>query len=143
MRDRAAAWQRDGVDVETAAREIGDAPFTPDGSVRMRDAVHADALRARAQAQLRMDPEVLSAAADRSTLAATDTSSPVGVPVLVLAADDAMNAAFPSRHERRLAETHPSVEVVRVAGAGHGIHDELRHRDAYVEHLAAFLARHA
>jgi pimeloyl-ACP methyl ester carboxylesterase len=143
MRDRAAAWQREGVDVATAAEQIGDAPFTPDGSVRMRDAVHEDALRSRAEAQLAMDPEVLTGAADRSTLAATDTSSPVGVPVMILAADDAMNAAFPSRHERRLAETHPEVEVVRLAGASHGIHDELRHRDAYVEHLAAFLARYA
>ena len=61
--------------------------------------------------------------------------------MLILAADDAMNAAFPSRHERRQAETHPEVEVVRLAGAGHGIHDERRHRDAYVEHLAGFLAR--
>jgi pimeloyl-ACP methyl ester carboxylesterase len=143
MRDRAAQWQRDGTSVEAAAAEIGAAPFTPDGSVRMRDAVPADALRSRAQAQLRMDPEVLTGAADRSTLAATDTTSPVTVPVLILAADDAMNAAFPTRHERRLAETHPDVEVVRLAGAGHGIHDERRFRDAYVEHLAAFLARHA
>jgi esterase len=143
LRDRAAAWQREGVDVGTAAAQIGEAPFTPDGSVRMRDAMPDDALRSRAQAQLRMDPEVLTAAADRSTLAATDTASPVGVRVLILAADDAMNAAFPSRHGRRLAETHPEVEVVRLAGAGHGVHDELRHRDAYVEHLAAFLARYA
>jgi pimeloyl-ACP methyl ester carboxylesterase len=143
MRDRAAQWQRDKLSVGAAAAEIGAAPFTPDGSVRMRDAVCNDALRSRAQAQLRMDPEVLTGAADRATLAATDTTSPVTVPVLILAADDAMNAAFPTRHERRLAETHPDVEVVRLAGAGHGIHDERRFRDAYVEHLAAFLARHA
>ena len=143
MRDRAAQWQRDGVDVATLAEEIGDAPFGVDESVRMRDAVHEDALRSRAEALLAMDPEVLSGGADRSTLAATDTASPVGVPVLILAADDAMAAAFPSRHERRLAETHPGVEVVRIAGASHGIHNELRFRDAYVEHLAAFLGRHA
>jgi pimeloyl-ACP methyl ester carboxylesterase len=143
MRDRAAQWQRDGVSVEAAAAEIGAAPFTPDGSVRMRDAVPEDALRSRARALLAMDPEVLTGAADRSTLAATDTSAPVTVPVQILAADDAMNAAFPTRHEQRLAATHPDVEVVRLAGAGHGIHDERRFRAAYVEHLAAFLARHA
>ena len=143
MRDRAAQWQRDGLSVEAAAAEIGAAPFTPDGSVRMRDAVPEHALRSRAQALLAMDPDVLTGAADRSTLAATDMTAPVTVPVLILAADDAMNAAFPSRHERRLAETHPDVEVVRLAGAGHGIHDEQRFRDAYVEHLAVFLARHA
>jgi pimeloyl-ACP methyl ester carboxylesterase len=143
MRDRAVQWQRDGLGVDAAAAEIGAAPFTPDGSVRMRDAVCEDALASRAQAQLAMDPEVLTAAADRSTLAATDTTSAVTVPVTILAADDAMNAAFPTRHERRLAETHPDVEVVRLAGAGHGIHDERRFRDAYVQHLGEFLARHA
>ena len=143
MRDRAAQWQRNGVGVEAAAAEIAAAPFGPDESVRMGDALHEDALRSRAEAQLHMDPEVLTGAADRATLAATDTRSPVGVPVLILAADDAMNAAFPTRHERRLAETHPDVEVVRLAGAGHGIHDERRFRDAYVEHLAAFLRRYA
>jgi pimeloyl-ACP methyl ester carboxylesterase len=90
-----------------------------------------------------MDPEVLTGAADRSTLAGTDTTSPVTAPVTILAADDAMGAAFPTRHAQRLAETHPDVEVVRLDGAGHGIHDERRFRDAYVEHLAAFLARHA
>jgi pimeloyl-ACP methyl ester carboxylesterase len=105
--------------------------------------VAEDALRSRAHAQLAVDPEVLTAAADRSTLAATDTTSPVTVPMLILAADDAMNAAFPTRHERRLAATHPDVEVVRVEGASHGIHDEIRFRAAYVEHLAAFLRRHA
>jgi pimeloyl-ACP methyl ester carboxylesterase len=143
MRDRAAQWQRDGASVADAAAQIGAAPFSPDGSVLMRDAVAEQALRARAHAQLAMDPEVLTGAADRSTLAATDTTAPVTVPVLILAADDAMNAAFPTRHERRLAATHPEVQVVRLAGAGHGIHDEIRFRDAYVEHLAAFLARHA
>src|SRR3954447_15175985 len=143
MRDRAAQWQRDGLSVEAAAAEIGAAPFTPDGSVRMRDAVCADALRSRAQAQLAMDPGVLTGAADRSTLAPTDATSPVTVPVTILAADDAMNAAFPTRHEQRLAATHPDVEVVRLAGAGHGIHDEQRFRDAYVQHLGEFLRRHA
>ena len=86
---------------------------------------------------------MLTGAADRSTLAATDVASPVAVPVVILAADDALGAAFPAAHERRLAETHPAVEVVRLAGASHGIHGELRFRDAYVEHLGAFLRRHA
>jgi pimeloyl-ACP methyl ester carboxylesterase len=33
-------------------------------------------------------------------------------------------------------------EVVRIAGAGHSIHDERAHRDEYVSHVATFdLAR--
>jgi pimeloyl-ACP methyl ester carboxylesterase len=66
----------------------------------------------------------------------------VAVPVFVLAADDAM-AAFPARHEERLARSHPAIDIVRVPGAGHGIHDEREFRGTYVRHLAAFLARHA
>jgi pimeloyl-ACP methyl ester carboxylesterase len=143
LRDRAMEWQRDGVDVESAAALIADGPFGTDPAVRMRDAVHDDAIRARADAQLRMDPEVLTGAADRSTLAATDTAAPVNVPVLILAADDAMAPAFPSRHEERLAATHPDVEVVRVAGAGHGIHGERASRPVYVEQLSRFLTRYA
>jgi len=143
LRDRAAEWQRDGVDVDTAAALIADGPFGADETVRMRDALHDDAIRARADAQLRMDPEVLTGAADRSTLAATDTTSPVSVPVLILAADDAMAPAFPARHEERLAATHPAIEVVRVDGAGHGIHSERASRPVYVEQLSRFLGRYA
>ena len=96
---------------------------------------------ARAEALLQMDPGVLEGAADRSTLAPTDTTSPVAVPVFVLAADDEMGSAFPTRHAERLAISHPDVEIVRVAGAGHGIHDERDHRGDYVDALARFLSR--
>jgi pimeloyl-ACP methyl ester carboxylesterase len=143
VRDLAAGWQGDGVDVATAAALIADAPFGPDPSRRTRDVVHEDAIRSLADGLLRMDPQVLTGAADRSTLAATDTAAPVTVPVLILAADDAMGAAFPSRHEERLAATHPSVEVVRVAGGGHGLHRERPSREAYVAELQRFLAQHA
>lgn len=139
LRDRAKAWQRDGVDAETAAAELAASPMGPD--VTMGDVMLSDGLLARAKAQLAMDPEVLTGAADRSTLAGTDVTSPVTVPVLLLAAGVA--PAFSEEHEERLAATHPEVEVVRIPEAGHGIHDEIRHRQVYTEHLAAFLRRHA
>ena len=75
--------------------------------------------------------------------APTDTTSPVLVPVFVLAADDEKGSAFPTRHAERLAISHPDVEIARVAGAGHGIHDERDHRGDYVSALAGFLAAHA
>jgi pimeloyl-ACP methyl ester carboxylesterase len=139
LRDRAIAWQEAGVDAETAAAEIAASPMGPDAT--MGDVMLPDALLARAKSHLAMDPEVLTRAADRSTLAGTDVTAPVGVPVLLLAAG--VTPAFTPDHEQRLAATHPDVEVVRVAGAGHGIHDEIRHRAVYAEHLAAFLRRHA
>jgi esterase len=133
--DTAARWRADGVSQPEAAAELAAGPLGPTS--------HGDALAARAYALRAMDPGVLEGAIDRSTLAGTDTSSPVDVPVFILAADDAMGSAFPTRHAERLARTHPGVEVVRVRGAGHSIHDEREHRPAYTEHLTRFLAVHA
>jgi pimeloyl-ACP methyl ester carboxylesterase len=140
LRERAAGWQADGAAIDSVAAQLALAPFSSGRT--MGDVMAEDAIAARAEAQLLMDPGVLDQAIDRSTLADTDTSSPVAVPVLVLAADDAM-AAFPARHEERLARSHPDIDTIRVPGAGHGIHDEREFRAAYVRHLAAFLDRYA
>jgi pimeloyl-ACP methyl ester carboxylesterase len=140
IRERAAAWQAEGASTEAVAAQLAPAPLGPERT--MGDVMEPDAIAARAEALLLMDPGVLDQASDRSTLADTDTTSPVTVPVVVLAADDAL-AAFPIRHAERLARSHPEVEVVRIPGAGHGIHDEREFRAAYARHLAAFLDRHA
>jgi pimeloyl-ACP methyl ester carboxylesterase len=139
----AARWRGDGVSPEQAVAELAAAPFGPDPSRTAGEVNCDDALAARAQSLLWMDPGVLEQAIDRSTLAATDTTSPVSAPVFLLAADDAVGAAFATRHAERLALTHPDVEVVRVAGAGHSIHDERAHRPVYAEQLGRFLASHA
>ena len=139
--ERAAVWQREGATIDDVAAALAPAALGPERT--MGDVMEPDALRARAEAYLLMDPGVLDQAADRSTLAPTDTTAPISVPMLLLAADDAMGSAFPARHEERLARTHPDVEVTRVPGAGHGIHEERAHRGDYVRHLAAFLGRYA
>jgi pimeloyl-ACP methyl ester carboxylesterase len=139
MRDNAKELQAQGVDLDTATERFAASPMGPDRT--MADVMLPDGIRARAQAHLAMDPEVLTGAADRTTLADTDVQAPVGVPVLLLAAG--VMPAFSVEHEQRLAASHPEVEVVRVEGAGHGIHDEIAHRQDYVDALAGFLARHA
>jgi len=141
--DVVARWRADGVTAQAAAAELAAVPFGPDPARTSGEALCDDVPGARAEALLSMDPGVLEGAADGSTLAGTDTTSPVAVPALVLAADDAMGAAFPARHAERLAITHPGVEVVRVPGAAHAIHDQRDRRAAYVDELARFLARHA
>jgi pimeloyl-ACP methyl ester carboxylesterase len=141
--DVVARWHAEGVTAEAAAAQLAAAPFGPDPSRTAGEALCDDAPGARADAMLRMDPGVLEGAADRSTLAGTDTTAPVSVPVFVLAADDAMGAAFPTRHAERLTITHPDVEIVRVPGAAHGIHDQRDRRTDYVDQLARFLAAHA
>jgi pimeloyl-ACP methyl ester carboxylesterase len=143
LADAAVAWQEEGIDAATAAARLGAAPFGPDPSRTMADTLTEDGLAARGWAFLQLDPGVLRAGGDGSTLAATDTASPVAVPVLILASDDACGAAFAARHAERLAATHPEVVVERVPGAAHWIHDGRDHRTAYVEHLARFLDEHA
>jgi pimeloyl-ACP methyl ester carboxylesterase len=139
IRDNAVAMREEGLSIEQAAKRLATAPMDPD--MKMGDVMRPDALLNRAWAHLAMDPEVLTRAADRTTLAHTDTASPVEVPVLLLAAG--VVPAFTPAHEERLAVSHPEVEVIRVAGAGHSIHDEIGSRATYVEHLAAFLRKHA
>ena len=139
IRDNAIAMREEGLDDETAAARLAAAPMR-DGKTA-GDLMMADGLLARAHAHLVMDPEVLTLAADNTTLGETDLAAPVGVPVLVLAAG--VQPAFKPAHEERLKATHPDVKVVRVAGAGHGIHDEKAHRAEYAELLAAFLDEHA
>jgi pimeloyl-ACP methyl ester carboxylesterase len=139
MRDNAIAMREEGLSVDEAAERLAAAPMGPD--VTAGDLMTADAIHARAVAHLAMDPEVLTAAADGSTLAGTDLDAPVGVPVLLLAAG--VQPAFKPEHEQRLAAGHPGVEVVRVAGVGHSIHSEIAGRATYVDHLAAFLRTHA
>jgi pimeloyl-ACP methyl ester carboxylesterase len=141
--DTVARWKAQGVSAGEAAAQLAAAPFGPDRARTSAEGLSDDVPGARAEALLQMDPGVLEGAADRSTLAPTDTTSPVSVPIFVLAADDAKGAAFPTRHAERLAISHPDVEIVRVAGAGHSIHDERDHRGDYVAALARFLATHA
>jgi pimeloyl-ACP methyl ester carboxylesterase len=141
--DTVARWKAQGIDVDAAGAQLAAAPFGPDRSRTSAQGLSDGVPAARAEALLQMDPGVLEGAADGSTLAPTDTSSLVSVPVFVLAADDERGAAFPTRHAERLAISHPDVEIARVAGASHGIHDERDHRGDYVAALARFLAAHA
>jgi pimeloyl-ACP methyl ester carboxylesterase len=141
--DTIARWKAQGIDADAAAAQLSAAPFGPDRARTVAEALCNDVSPARAEALLQMDPGVLEGAADRSTLAPTDTTSPVPVPVFVLAADDERGSAFPTRHAERLAISHPDVQIARVPGAGHGIHDERDHRADYVDALARFLAAHA
>ena len=93
--DTVARWKAEGIDADAAAPQLAAAPFGPDRSRTSAEGLSDDVPAARAEAMLQMDPGVLEGAADRSTLAPTDTTSPVAVPVFVLAADDEKGAAFP------------------------------------------------
>jgi pimeloyl-ACP methyl ester carboxylesterase len=135
LRAVAAGMQAGSVDEAAAAAGMAQQAL-PSGRLA-GDVLTDDALAARAYALTHLDVEVLDRVTDGSVLAGTDTTSPVDVPVFILAADDA--PAFSTAHEQRLAATHPSVEVARLTGASHSIHDERAHRDEYLARLTAFL----
>ena len=134
-RDAIARWHRDGADAEAVKARLAAMPFL-DGTAG--EAMHDDALAARAFSLLCLDPEVIDRIIDGSLLDGTDTESPVDVPVFVLASDPELSALTPE-HEARLAASHPDVQVVRLPGASHSIHDERAHRDEYARRLSAFL----
>jgi pimeloyl-ACP methyl ester carboxylesterase len=84
---------------------------------------------------------VLDTVIDGTLLAATDTTSPVGVPMTIVAAG--LAPAFTVEHEARLADSHPAVEVVRIDGASHSIHDERASRPVYLAHVESFITARA
>jgi esterase len=135
MRAGAERWQAAGATPEQVSAELA-AQTLPNGTV-MGEFQTEEALAARGYALVRLDLEVIDRIVDGSMLAGTDTSSPVAVPTCIVAADDAMGAAFPSAHEARLRASHPDVEVVRLPGASHTIHDQRSTRDAYVRELTS------
>jgi esterase len=137
------SYRAAGLSDEQLAERIGAAPFGTRRLAPFRDVAMDDAVEAMAFAHNRLDVGVIEGAIDGSTLASIDVRSPVTPPILILAADDALGAAFSTQDAKRLAEMHPALEVIRISGCGHGIHDERRHRETFVFHLSRLLDTYA
>lgn len=128
-----------GLTERGAAEEIGRLRWGPPGTPTLGELLTEDGLASLAFGYARLDIGVIDGAIDGSTLAAADTRSPVTRPVVIVAADDAAGAAFTTADETRLAERQPGVEVHRIRGSGHRIHDLREHRGAFAGHLGRFL----
>ena len=131
-----------GLSEEETAQHIGAIRWGPPGTPTLGEILTDDGLATMAFGYCRLDIGVIDGAIDGSTLAATETRSPVTPPVVVVAADDAAGAAFSTGDEECLARSQPTVEVVRVTGSGHRIHDMRDHREAFAGHLRRFLDTH-
>jgi pimeloyl-ACP methyl ester carboxylesterase len=127
---------------ETAAH-IATIRWGPPGTPPLGELLTDDGLATMAFGYHRLDVGVIDGALDGSTLAAAETRSPVTQPVLVVAADDAAGAAFSTADEERLVPRQPTVEVVRILGSGHRIHDMRAHRETFAGHLRRVLDAHA
>jgi len=133
------SYRAEGLSVEAISKRIGSSTLGQSELTPFREIAMADAVDAMAFGLSRVDVGVIEAAIDGATLADTDVRTPVKRPVVILAADDAYNAAFSTADEKRLAKTHPGAEVIRIMGCGHGIHDNRRHRETFVRYLCQFL----
>jgi pimeloyl-ACP methyl ester carboxylesterase len=132
-----------GLSEDELARHIGTIRWGPPGTPPLGELLTEDGLATMAFGYHRLDVGVIEGALDGSTLAAAETRSLVRQPVLIVAADDAAGAAFSTGDEKRLVRRQPTVEVVRVAGSGHRIHDMRAHRETFAGHLRRFLDAHA
>ena len=112
MREAALRWQAEGANEAAVFAALSAQPYPADPSRRTDEVVAPDGSAARAFALLHLDPAVLDPIIDGSALAATEVDAPVRTPTLILAAG--LAPAFGVEHERRLARTHPNVEVRRV-----------------------------
>lgn len=120
------------------AERIGALRWGP-ASPPLRDVLTSDAIAALAFGYHRLDLGVIDGAIDGSTLAATDTRTPVPCPVTIVAADDKHGAAFSSADAARLASHGQRARVIRIRESGHRIHQSQQHRAAYLGHLERFL----
>jgi pimeloyl-ACP methyl ester carboxylesterase len=145
FRQRQAAvrrWQAEGLDAVAISALVADAPsMTGVGTVGEEST--PDALAANGYALSLLDPAVFDPVFDGTSTRDYDSDRSITVPGVLLQSDPTMGAAFFGDHAERLAKTSPSIEVVRLDGAGHRIHDSRHHRALYGEHLRRFLAEHA
>lgn len=136
----AGRWQDEGATPEDVAALLAELPAGPRAETA-GELFAPDGIAARARGLLAMDPGVLLAVADGTTLLGDDATPPGPLPpVRVLAADPACGGVFPVAAAEALLREHPTVAVRRLPGAGHGIHDEIAHRDTWLAELGDLLA---
>jgi pimeloyl-ACP methyl ester carboxylesterase len=140
LRATVLGYQESGLSDEEIAELVPTVRYGPPGTPTLGELLTDDAIATSAFGYARLDIGVIDGAIDGSTLAPTDMRSPVTVPVVIVAADDASpDVAFSLEDAERLAGWQPRVEVVRIAGSGHRIHDSRGYREAFTQYLRRFL----
>jgi pimeloyl-ACP methyl ester carboxylesterase len=141
LRAISRAWQAEGISEADAVSRLAAEPYGPDPSLRADEVSFPDALAARAYSLLHLDETVLDAVIDGTLLAATDVTAPISVPMTILAAG--VMPAFTPEHAAWLADSHPEIDVIEIAGAGHSIHDERVSRRTYFGAVERFITAQA
>ncbi|TVR22433.1 MAG: alpha/beta hydrolase [Ilumatobacter sp.] len=140
MRESIPQFQESGMDVPTLVDLLAAAP-SPSGPT-FGELLHADALTVMADGMLALDVTVLDPVLDGTAEPAFDPNRRIPVPTLLITADPASPDAVtrPSDVEELAAAT-PDADVKVMTGAGHLVHDELAHRDAFRDAVIDFLDR--
>lgn len=135
-------WHADGVDAASIAAALAVTPSMT-GQGTMGDENQPDALAAFGTGFAALDTTVYDPVFNGEALGGYDVDRPIPVPGIVLQPDRELGAAFFDEHAAALAATSPAIEVVRIRGVGHLIHDSRTHRATYVDEVRRFLDTHA
>lgn len=135
-------WQADGASAEQIAAAMAAAP-SMSGQGTMGDENTPDAMASTGVALTRLDVTVFDPVLTGQSLGQFDPDVPIPAPGVLLQPDRELGAAFFDDHAERLAGVSPRIEIVRMPGVGHLIHDSRTHRDRYLAELDRFLERYA
>lgn len=135
-------WQDAGTSPAEIAATMAATP-SMSGQGLMGDEVTPDALAATGTSLTQFDPTVFDPVLSGETLGGFDPAVPIPAPGVLLQPDRELGAAFFDDHAERLAAVSPNIEIVRLRGVGHLIHDSSTHRDQYLAELDRFLDKHA
>jgi esterase len=135
-------WQAEGTAPEQIAAAMAALP-SMSGQGTMGDENTPDALAATGTALSLLDPTVFDPVLSGESLGKFDPAVPIPSPGVLLQSDHELGAAFFGDHPARLAAASPQIEIVRMPGVGHLIHDSVTHRDQYLAELDRFLGTYA
>jgi pimeloyl-ACP methyl ester carboxylesterase len=135
-------WHADGVDAAGIAAAVAGTPSMT-GQGTMGEENEPDALAAFGTGFAALDTSVYDPVLDGVALGGFDVARPIAVPGVLLQPDRDLGAAFFDEHAATLAATSPKLEIVRMRGVGHLIHDSRTHRAAYLDEVRRFLDTYA
>jgi pimeloyl-ACP methyl ester carboxylesterase len=135
-------WQADGTPAAEIAAAMAAMP-SMSGQGTMGDENMPDCLDATGRSLTLLDASVFDPVLSGEMLGGFDPAVPFSAPGVLLQPDRELGAAFYDEHAALLAAVDPQVDIVRLHGVGHLIHDSVTHRKEYLAELHRFLDRWA
>jgi pimeloyl-ACP methyl ester carboxylesterase len=130
--------QARGATIDEYEAMVAAAPAMGGRGGTMADLLGEEGTRAQARAMAGLDPEIFTPALDGSAIGPIDPDVPLGVPALVLRADDANGAAFSADDATRFLAANPTATVTLFEGSGHAVHDQFP--DRFLSEVEGFLS---